>query len=161
MGWLDGSSRTVAKQGIPDGSQGFMSVPAFGASRPNLNGILEPDGSFESFARHGYSRNELVYACIAEKAQSLPQSVLRVYPTGSNEPIDDHRLRRLIEAPNPLATEFEMCELLATVCRPGCGLCARIWWVCCPLRGTRTCSRGPTGPTRSAPIRRWSSPART
>jgi HK97 family phage portal protein len=105
----------VAKQGfaVPDGTQNHMLIPAFGG-RPNLNGVLEPDGSFETFTQNGYRRNELVYACIAEKAQSLPQAVLRVYPRGSNEPIDDHRLRKLIEQPNPLTGEFEFFEMQVT-----------------------------------------------
>jgi HK97 family phage portal protein len=114
VGWLDGSR--VAKQitSIPDGTQGFINLPAAPGVRPNLSGIVEPDGSFEKFARLGYSRNELVYACISEKAQSLPQSVLRVYPQASNEPADGHRMRRVIEQPNPLMGEFELFELSVT-----------------------------------------------
>jgi phage portal protein BeeE len=106
----------VAKQGfqVIDGEQNFVQVPPFGG-RPNLSGILEPDGSFATFVANGYRRNELVYACIALRAESLPQAVLRVYPRGpSNEPLDDHRLRKLVESPNPVTTEFEQVELLST-----------------------------------------------
>jgi len=114
MGWLDGGRASKQGFAIPDGTQGRMVVPAFG-SRPNLNGVLEPDGSYEVFSSAGYGRNELVYACIALRAESLPQSQLKVYPTGpSNEPRDDHRLRRLIENPNDLIDEFQMWELLVT-----------------------------------------------
>ncbi len=144
MGWLDGS-RTLEKQRllttVGDGSQGFVSVPAT-PDRRNLAGILEPDGSFQQFAANGYSRNELVYACISLRAESLPQATLRVYPTGpSNEPLDEHRLRRLLENPNPLISEFEMFELEVTyldlagiaytlIERGRDGLPARLW----PLR---------------------------
>jgi HK97 family phage portal protein len=114
VGWLDGT-RVVAKQitSIPDGTQNFINIPAVGAPS-NLSGLVEPTGSYGAFARNGYSRNELVYACIAEKAQSLPQSILRVYPLGTNDPIDSHRLRALIETPNPLMGEFELFEMSVT-----------------------------------------------
>lgn len=114
MGWLDGS-RTVAKQGfdIPDGFQNHIALPALG--RPNLSGVLEPDGSYEVFSSAGYGRNELVYSCIALRAESLPQSQLKVYPTGpSNQPLDNHRLRAVIEHPNDIISEFEMFELDVT-----------------------------------------------
>ena len=114
MGWLDGS-RTASKQvAIPDGFQNHIALPALGG-RPNLSGVLEPDGSYEVFSSAGYGRNELVYSCIALRAESLPQSTMRVYPTGlSNQPLDNHRLRTLIEHPNDIISEFEMFELLTT-----------------------------------------------
>ena len=117
MAWLDGS-RTVAKQSqalaIPDGFQNHIAVPPFGG-RPNLSGVLEPDGSYEVFSSAGYGRNELVYSCIALRAESLPQSQLKVYPSGlSNQPLDNHRLRALIEHPNDIISEFEMFELDVT-----------------------------------------------
>ena len=114
MGWLNGSQ--VAKQGfqILDGVQNRIDLPAFGG-RPNLSGVLEPDGSYEVFSSAGYGRNELVYSCIALRAESLPQSQLKVYPTGpSNQPLDSHRLRALIEHPNDIISEFEMFELDVT-----------------------------------------------
>jgi HK97 family phage portal protein len=115
MGWLDGS--TVAKQGfdIPDGFQNHINLPAVVGGTPNLSGVLEPDGSYEVFASAGYGRNELVYSCIALRAESLPQSTMRVFPAGmSNQPLDNHRLRQLIEHPNDIISEFEMFELLVT-----------------------------------------------
>jgi HK97 family phage portal protein len=67
------------------------------------------------FSSAGYGRNELVYSCIALRAESLPQSQLKVYPTGpSNQPLDNHRLRAVIEHPNDIIGEFEMFELLVT-----------------------------------------------
>ncbi len=122
MGWLDGSH--AAKQGfqILDGTQNHINLPALGG-RPNLGGMVEPDGSYESFATAGYGRNELVYACISLRAESLPQSVLRVYPTGpSRQPLDDHPIRRLIEKPNELISEFDLFELLVTY-RDLAGIC--------------------------------------
>jgi phage portal protein BeeE len=115
----------VSKQfEIPDGTQGRMIVNPFGVGHPNNAGMIDPDASYSANARNGYGRNELVYACIRYRAESLPQSVLRVYapPTGGGNPnpsgngpaIDDHRLRRLFENPNPVTNEFEFFELSVT-----------------------------------------------
>jgi HK97 family phage portal protein len=130
--------------GVPDGdAPSFVTPPFGGAPRPNQEGVLYPDSSFEVFARAGMGRNELVGACITEKASSLPQSTLRVYPDqlGQGEPLEDHPLRRLLANPNPVTTEFEFHELqmvykdLAGACwtlieRGLDGTPARIW----PLR---------------------------
>lgn len=159
MGWLTGP-RTVSKATLrlepPGVDQGVLTIPGLGGARPNLAGVLEPDGSLETFARNGYSRNELVYACIALRAESLPQSQLRVYPTGpSNEPLDDHRLRRLIDQPNPLCSEFELFELeityldLAGTCytlieRARDGLPVRLWPLRPDLVGVLPSARDPS-----------------
>lgn len=111
MGWLHPSTKQLGV--VPaSGDQNVIALDPFGVGgRPNLNGMLYPDSSYEAFARNGFSRNELVYACIMEKAQSLPQGYLRVYPEGSAEPIESHRLRQLIVQPNPVTNEFEFFEL--------------------------------------------------
>jgi HK97 family phage portal protein len=99
---------------VPDSEVPVTQMPAFaGATRPNLEGALYPDASFETFARLGMGRNELVGACITEKASSLPQSTLRVYPDshGQGEALEDHPLRRLLADPNPVTTEFELHEI--------------------------------------------------
>ncbi len=114
MGWLTGPkvSKDVA---VIDGRQGFMALPSgTGAGGPNLAGMIEQDGSFGNYATNGYGRNELAYACIRYRAESLPQAVLRVYPHGNALPLDDHRLRRLFEQPNPITNEFEFFELSVT-----------------------------------------------
>jgi HK97 family phage portal protein len=106
MGWL-----TERKQ-LTSMTQGHIVIDAFGGGRPNLDGMLFPDSSYESYARSGFGRNELVYACIMEKAKTLPQGVLRVYGVdGTAEPLDDHRLRRLIAQPNPTTDEVEFLKL--------------------------------------------------
>jgi HK97 family phage portal protein len=139
MGWL--SRKDIGLQ-VPSGDQAVIPMPPFGGGKPNLDGMLYPDSSYETFARNGYGRNELVFACISEKAQSLPQSVLRVYPTSAGgEPLEGHRLRQLISQPNPVTNEFEFFELSVTyldlagncywlVQRARDGLPAELW----PLR---------------------------
>lgn len=120
MGWLTGTERKAGPTGLQvnDGTQNTIMIPAFGGGRPNGDGALYPDASYTSSALNGYGRNELVYACIRERAENLPQSVLRVYPgdrpSSSGEPLESHRLRQLIAQPNPVTNEFEFGELSVT-----------------------------------------------
>lgn len=118
MGWLTGAERKAMLSPVNDGSQNVISIPPFPGGQPNLDGALYPDASYQSSASAGYGRNELVYACIRERAENLPQSVLRVYPgavaSASGEPLEDHRLRRLLAQPNPVTNEFEFGELSVT-----------------------------------------------
>src|SRR6266496_1359874 len=112
MALLDRVSAAVRAQKalglqVNDGTQNTIVIPALGGGQPNLDGALYPDASYQSAASNGYGRNELVYACIRERAENLPQSTLRVYPSVSGgEPLEDHRLRRLISRPNPVTNEF-------------------------------------------------------
>jgi HK97 family phage portal protein len=118
VGWLTGSERKNIGLQVPDGTQNVITIPAFAGGQPNADGALYPDASYQSSASSGYGRNELVYACIRERAENLPQSVLRVYPgdqpAATGEPMETHRLRRLIAQPNPVCGEFEFFELSVT-----------------------------------------------
>src|SRR6266704_5447660 len=122
MGWLDGSAaeRKAQQLLLPrnDGTQNTISIPPFVGGKPNLDGALYPDSSYQSSASAGFGRNELVYACIRERAENLPQSVLRVYPgdqpAAHGESLENHRLRQLISRPNPVTGEFEFFELSVT-----------------------------------------------
>ena len=148
MGWITGPRVEQKNQDFAptfDTGGATISVPAFGGGRPNLDGALYPDASYESLARSGYGRNELVYACIFMKASNFPQSVLRVYPgqesKAQGESLEDHRLRRLLAQPNPVTDEFAFNELSVTyldlagnlpwlILRARDGLPAELW----PLR---------------------------
>ncbi len=120
MAWLDGSTERKARLLMPvnDGTQNVISIPPFPGGQPNLDGALYPDASYQSNASSGYGRNELVYACIRQRAENLPQSVMRVYPgiqpSAQGEPLEGHRLRRLLAQPNPVTNEFEFNELSVT-----------------------------------------------
>ncbi len=121
MGWLDGGTERKAGQlllPVNDGTQNVITIPAFGGGKPNLDGVLYPDATYQSSASAGFGRNELVYACIRERAENLPQSVLRVYPgdqpAAHGESLENHRLRKLIAQPNPVTGEFEFFELSVT-----------------------------------------------
>lgn len=99
MGWLTGS---------PEAKLAGFEVSELGSGDP-----LYPEPSFANFSDHAFGRNELVYACIMEKATSLPEAPLRVYAAdGMGEPKEQHPLRTLIASPNPHMTEFELMEML-------------------------------------------------
>src|SRR6266498_1559590 len=146
MALLDRVSAAVRSQKslllqVSDGVQNTIVIPALGGGQPNLDGVLYPDASYQSSASNGYGRNELVYACIGKRAENLPQSTLRMYPASGGEPLEDHRLRRLIAQPNPTTTEFEFFELSVTyldlagncywlIQRGRDGLPAELWPIC-------------------------------
>jgi HK97 family phage portal protein len=122
VGWLDGSAERKAQRLLlpaNDGTQNILTIPAYSAGgKPNTDGVLYPDSTYENSASSGYGRNELVYACIRERAENLPQSQLRVYPgdqpAAHGEPLENHRLRRLMAQPNPVTGEFAFFELSVT-----------------------------------------------
>jgi HK97 family phage portal protein len=103
MGWLT-SSREVK-----DAESLFR---LFGGSTPDPEW---PASTFLNHVSQGWDKNELVYACIEEKATSMPEATLRVYDAlgRRGEPLQDHPLRRLLANPNPLMSEFELFELLS------------------------------------------------
>lgn len=103
MGWLHSTEAKALPNVLP--------VDPFGTGRPNLEGMLFPDASYEGYARSGFGRNELVYSCIMYKARTLPQATMRVYSDRQVEPLEDHRLRRLLATPNPTTNEVEFLQL--------------------------------------------------
>lgn len=102
MGWL---SPRQAKDS--DGLYRF-----FGGSLPDPE---FPASNFLTHVGEGYDKSELVFRCINEGATSLPEGTLRVYDAlgRRGEPLQDHPLRTLLSAPNPLLTEFELFEVTA------------------------------------------------
>lgn len=123
MAWLRKNTVTGGTELL----RGPQSVPAFpgqaggDGSSPRgsafldflgVNDALYPEPDFASNADVGFDKNELVYACIMEKATSLPEAPFRVYgPDGMGEARENHPLRQLIANPNPATTEFELMEL--------------------------------------------------
>lgn len=60
--------------------------------------------NYFSLAREGYSKNEVVYACVNERATSFTSAPLRVYRDGVSGPeeIPTHGLRQLMIRPNAI-----------------------------------------------------------
>lgn len=69
-----------------------------------------PKDNFQEYSEGGFSRNELVYACIMELARAVPEAPLRVYDS-EDEEIPDHPIRQLIKKPNAFTTEFMLWEM--------------------------------------------------
>lgn len=122
MGWLNPPPRrkaqTIPALGPLDRGDSF---PATGA-RPVANeafweaispaDALYPEPNFVNNAEYGFGLNELAYACVMEKATSLPDAPMRVYgPDGMGDPREEHPLRQLLANPNPVLTEYELWEL--------------------------------------------------
>lgn len=65
-----------------------------------------PDSKYETFAREGYAKNELVYACIEELSTSAAEPSMQVRRRGEwrkeGEPVLD-----LLNRPNPFMDRFE------------------------------------------------------
>lgn len=72
-----------------------------------------PASTFLSHITHGYDKNELVYACIEERATSVPDAPLRVYDGRGRmrDPLESHPLRRLLASPNPIMSDVELDEM--------------------------------------------------
>jgi HK97 family phage portal protein len=84
----------------------------------SLNAWLNEDPhysvvSFESMVRHGYHKNELIYACVSKKANTAAQIGLSVSNSPDDDPDPQHPLKQLIQKPNPYMSEF---DLWAAVC---------------------------------------------
>lgn len=65
------------------------------------------DASFESLVRHGWRKNELIFACVSKTAASASFVKLDVR-AGDGGQLDDHPLRRLIRQPNPFMDEYDL-----------------------------------------------------
>ena len=66
-----------------------------------------PVVNFETMAKQGYRKNELIFACVSKTANSASQVALRVYDKKTEQEIPDHPLRKLIEKPNSEMAEYD------------------------------------------------------
>lgn len=117
MGWLTKSSPQQPERKGDLILDEYVDGPGRGLLRV-LGTTPDPEYPSSNFVNHtafGYERNELVYACIAEKATSMPEAPLRVYPAGPGrrDANENHRLRVLLDNPNPLLSEYELFEVLS------------------------------------------------
>lgn len=91
---------------VSGGSKAAGNIVAVG-----MDGVpMYPETSYVAYAREGYRKSDIVYACIMERATSAPQAVLRVYDP-DNEEIAGHPMRGVLRRPNPFQSEFELFEL--------------------------------------------------
>jgi len=66
-----------------------------------------PDPHFQNNVKFGLRKNELIYSCIALKADSAAQTRLLVHNRKDGAERPEHPLRSLIGQPNPYMTEFD------------------------------------------------------
>lgn len=66
-----------------------------------------PAASFESAVRHGWRRNELIFACVNKTAAASSFVHLNVTRKRDDEELPDHPLRLLLARPNPFMDEFD------------------------------------------------------
>lgn len=80
-------------------------VPTWQSGTPQY-----PQYNYERFARDGYSRNELVYACIEELCTSASEPRLAAYVKGQPEPekLDSHPTLDLFDRPNPFLSRYSL-----------------------------------------------------
>ena len=87
-------------------SQLATAMPTWQAGTPTY-----PSRGFEPNVREGYGRNELIYACIAYKANSASQARMVVERESDGEKLKQHPLQQLIDRPNPFMTQFDLVSL--------------------------------------------------
>ncbi len=78
-------------------------IPTWQNDQPIWSG-----SNFAQLATSGFSKNELIYACIQASAMTAASVTLKVHRTGDDAPVEDHPLAALIRNPNPFMTEFDL-----------------------------------------------------
>ena len=63
--------------------------------------------SFPNMVKHGWRRNELIFACISKTANTASQVQMRITRDRDGEELSDHPLAQLIANPNPFMSEFD------------------------------------------------------
>lgn len=89
-----------------DGKQIGTKIPNWQSGVPQY-----PQDDYRSYANNGYSKNELVYACVQEVASSVPDAILMVYHEETDEKETQHPLRNIFKNPNPWQTEYDLWEI--------------------------------------------------
>lgn len=66
-----------------------------------------PEFIYENLVKHGWRKNELIFACISATADTAASLHLLVHDKKSGKELPDHPLQKLIESPNPFMDEFD------------------------------------------------------
>ena len=70
-----------------------------------------PQANLHNNVTHGLRKNELIYSCIAKKADTAATPVLRVHRKADGKELPEHPARRLIREPNPFMSDFDFMAL--------------------------------------------------
>lgn len=90
---------------VQEGYETKSSAVSLGSNTP-----VYPTRNFYTFAKEGYSRNEVVYACINMIATTLASAPLQVIDK-DKKVIDNHPLTVLMNRPNPQMSEASLMEM--------------------------------------------------
>jgi HK97 family phage portal protein len=105
--------------------------------------------NFLANVQYGYRRNELIYACIAMKADSAALPTLRAYSRRTDKEIPDHPVRAVITRPNPYMTEFDLWSISLMML----DLAGRCYWEKQRSKAGRVVGLWPLRPDWVQPIR--------
>lgn len=64
--------------------------------------------NFESMVKHGWRKNELIFACISKTANTAASVKLIVKAKSTDKDIKDHPLKQILSKPNPFMSEFDL-----------------------------------------------------
>jgi len=85
-----------------NGKAAALMLPTWADGGPSY-----PEVSFENQVRHGWRKNELIFACVSKTAASASFVRLEVRG-GDGDVLAEHPLRRLIRQPNPFMDEYDL-----------------------------------------------------
>ncbi len=77
-------------------------VPTWQEGQPSY-----PEVNFTNLVKHGWRKNELIFACVSKTSNTAAQVELRVRRKQDDQVLDDHPLRQLIRHPNRYMNEFD------------------------------------------------------
>jgi len=100
MGLIAKSVQSV----VPMMRNAASTIPIWQSGTAQLPGV-----TYEVYAREGYQKDEIVFACIEALATSAaePRIVGRTRAKGGTLEVPDHKLIRLLNRPNPFLSRFQ------------------------------------------------------
>lgn len=85
-----------------EGKDVSLLLPSYQEGRP-----VEVGKHFENAVRHGWRRNELIFACIDKYSKAVSAPRLKVIDARTEEELERHPFRQLLKRPNPYMEEAD------------------------------------------------------
>lgn len=118
-------------------------IPAYQEGQPS-----QTAQGFANAVKHGWRRNELIYACINKTAKAKAAATLRVRRASDMAVLPDHPFRKLIERPNPHMSEADLWAAVTVYQK----LSGHSYWEVVPSRAGLPVELWPLRPDWVAPI---------
>lgn len=136
--------RALRRPGMAQGrKQLTLVMPAYQEGQPS-----QTANGFANAVKHGWRRNELIYACINKTAKAKAAATLRVHRRSDMEELPDHPFRKLIEQPNPHMSEADLWSAVTVYQK----LSGHSYWEVVPSRAGLPAQLWPLRPDWVAPI---------